>query len=466
MKIVRSTLLVLVASAILAPAAAAQDDAAQDDPEAVVREAYGLLSLDPDEPIDLEAFDQYFMDDAVVGFGTSMLEFVIMPVEEFIDDFSRGIRDGEIGGVGQAMIVDDVECFAGDQVAECFVRYRLVRPEMADEAGGQTVELTFIEGRWLIQSVSWVVDPEEGMLLEPDVSVAIQSIPTAARGFRPTPERTWDRVFPILGERMVRKGIKLPLPLGLGFVGTWKRMDVLLSNLEIAINGGERRSAELLDWGRVIATSWTAQAKFDVWLLPFLNFYGLFGRVDGETEIPFSFVGGELLEHVGAGDLCEGLRPPGYCFTTYSTTVYPPIGGWNFVVGLNPALGYKNFVVTVPTSMTWTDLDSQRWVRSFYLSPRLGLNVPTTGAGALTVFIGAAYLNADNYIEGEVTLPTDLPINGGLITVEYFVESGNADRWNYLVGFNWSLSERWSIHAEADAGGSRQGATASVNWRF
>jgi D-serine deaminase-like pyridoxal phosphate-dependent protein len=46
------------------------------------------------------------------------------------------------------------------------------------------------------------------------------------------------------------------------------------------------------------------------------------------------------------------------------------------------------------------------------------------------------------------------------------VWSDNSDRWNFLVGFNWAVSQRWNVHFEADAGGSRQGVTASATWRF
>jgi hypothetical protein len=464
MKIALSTVLVIVVvSSSMAPTATAQDD-----PEAVVRAAYSLLSFDPSRPLDRERLDAYFSDDAVVGFGTSLVEMAVMPVGRFLDDFEKAVREGDFGGVGHEMVLEDVYCWVLQTVTECFVRYRLVRPgaEVEEYAGGQTVQLGRFDGRWLIKSVAWVVDPEEGIMLEPDVAVALQVIPTATQGFRDTPERTWGRLLPIFGQRLVERGVSFPLPLGLGVLGTWKRMEVDLVNLEVAINDGERLPADLLKFGRTVATSWVLQAKFDMWLLPFLNAYGLFGRVDGETVIPMSFLGSDLLEHVGASDLCEGLRPAEACFKTYSFEVVPPIAGWNYVVGVNPALGVWNFFTNVPMTITWTDLEAGRWVRSIYVSPRIGLSVPTERAGALAVYIGVAYLNADNFIHGEVTLDTDLPVNEGQVKVEYFVDTNNSDRWNYLAGFSWSMSRRWSLHAEADAGGSRQGAVASLTWRF
>jgi hypothetical protein len=464
-KSAKSAILAVVVSTFLAPAAAAQED-----PEAVVRGAYGLLSIDPSRPTDRERFDEYFWEHAVVGFGTSLEDVVIMPSGQFYDDLGDLVRAGDYGGVGHEFVVSEVECRSVvDGVTKCFVGVRLEVPEeeAEDFLGAQTVILKRHDGRWLVDSEFWLVAPEAGISLGPDVTVALQMLPTAGSGFRPTPERAWDRVFPIFGDRLVKKGVSFPLPVGLAVLGTWKRQEIELDNLEVAFSGGEPLSGDLLKWGRSVASSWTAQAKLDLWLLPFLDVYAVVGRVGGETEMPFSFLGSDLLELVDAGDLCEGLRPSPTCFKTYSTTVYPPIAGWNYAFGLNPALGYKKFIVTIPTTFTWTDLDAGRWVKSLYVSPRIGLSVPADRAGALTVYIGAAYLTSNNFINGSITFDTDLPVPpDGRIEVEYWVDTKNKDPWNYLVGFNWSLSKKWSVHAEADAGGSRQGATASLTWRF
>jgi hypothetical protein len=464
MKIAPSIVLLVVVSTFPAPVATAQDD-----PEAVVRAIYSLLSLDPSRPMDRERLDEYFWDDAVVGFGTSLGDAVVMPVGRFFDDLEKTLRAGRVGGVGHTMDLEHLDCWPLGNVTQCFARYRLVRPgeEVEEFFGGMTFVLRLHDGRWLIDSVSWIVDPEEGIVIRPDVAVALQVVPTASRGFRRTPERTWDRVFPILGQKLVEKGVSFPLPVGVGLIGTWKKMDIELFNLEVALNDGERVPGDILEFGRSVATSGILQAKFDLWLLPFLNVYGLVGRVEGETEMPMSVLGSDLLELLGAGDLCEGMRPSPSCFKTYSTTVTPPIAGWNFVFGMNPALGLRNFFFLMPTTFTWTDLDVGRWVRSFYVSPRVGLSVPTERAGALSVYIGAAYLNADNFINGTVTLDTDLPVPpDGQVTIEYWVDTKNKDRWNYLVGFNWALSKRLSVHAEVDAGGSRQGTTGSLTFRF
>jgi hypothetical protein len=278
MKIAPSAALLVVVSTFPAPVATAQDD-----PEAVVRAVYSLLSIDPSRPMDRERLDEYFWDDASVGFGTSVEDAVVMPVGKFLDDLEKALRAGRFGGVGNTMDLENLDCWPLGSIAQCFAKYRLVRPgeEVEEFFGGQTFVLGFHDGRWLIDQVSWIVNPEEGIAIRADVAVAIQVVPTASRGFRSTPERTWDRVFPIWGQKLVQKGVSFPLPVGAGLVGTWKRMDIELFNLEVALNDGERIPGDILQFGRSVATSWILQAKFDLWLLPFLNAYGLVGRVEG-----------------------------------------------------------------------------------------------------------------------------------------------------------------------------------------
>ena len=351
----------------------------------------------------------------------------------------------------------------------CFVRYRFGVPgdEVEDVIGRRGITLRRRDDRWLVTSVTWVVQPPEEVEVEPSVDIGLLWLPTAAGGVRPTPGRTWDRALPILGRQVVERGFDLPLPYGAAVVGSWKRQDVDLFNLSVAFNDGPRTPIPFLAFGQPLADTFTAQLKFDFWLFPFLNVYALAGRVEGDSEIPFSFLGADLMDLIGTGDLCKGLRPPPACFQTFSATAVTDIGGDTYSLGLNPAVGYRQFFFTMPTTWTWTDLDTARWVESIYVSPRIGLAVPTERAGALSVYIGAAYLNADNFINGTITIDApNLPGAPNPLTIEYWVDSNNSDRWNYLVGFNWAVSNRWSVHTEADAGGSRQGFTLSVTWRF
>ena len=468
MKIALSTVFVVLT--FLPPAAMAQDNSIDDSPEGVVRAVYSLLSFDPNHPVDREKLGEYFADDAVVGFGTSLEDVAVMPFGKFAGEVEKRVQAGDVGGVGHTLDLEDVDCSPVSDVAMCFVRYRFGIPgdEAEDYIGKRSVVLKRRDGRWLITSVTWMVQPPGGVKLEPSVDIGLSWLPTAGKGIHPTPEATWDRALPLMGQKVVEKGFELPMPYGVAFVGAWKRQDIDLYDLSIRTSGGEWTTIPFPLFNQPSADTYTYQAKFDLWFLPFVNVFALVGRVEGESEIPLSFLGEDLMDLIGTGGLCDGLRPPEACFRTYSGTYRSEIGGDNFSIGLTPAIGYKDFFFTMPTTWTWTDLDtSDRVVESFYISPRIGLNVPTERAGGLSVYIGAAYLRAENFIVGDISLETSgMPGAEDGLTVEYSVWSDNSDRWNFLVGFNWSVSQRWNVHFEADAGGSRQGGTLSATWRF
>ena len=464
--------IVLFVSIFLAPAAIAQDTSTDGSPEEVVRAVYGMVSFDPNVPMDRGKLAEYFTDDAVVGFGRNIDDIVMMPLAEFADEVEKRIRAGEVGGAGYTLDLEEIRCSPIGEVATCFARYRfgVPRDDVEDYIGKRSIRLRKRDGRWLITDVIWVVTPPEEVEVEPTVDVALLWLPTADQGLQERPEAVWNRALPIMGQAVVEKGFNLPMPFGVGAVGAWKKQDIYLYDLSIRIPGGEWTTIPFPLFNDPYADTYTYQAKFDFWLFPFINVYGLLGRVEGDSIIPLSFIGSDLMDLIGTGGLCDGLRPPEACFRTYSGTYRGDISGTNFGLGINPAIGYKDFFFTMPTTWTWTDVDSSdRIVKSFYISPRIGLSVPTERAGALSVYIGAAYLKAENFITGDITIVEpgdDMPGAENGLTVEYSVWSDNLDRWNFLVGFNWSISKRWNIHFEADAGGSRQGGTFSATWRF
>jgi len=461
-----STLLAI--SMILIPAASAQTSSADESPEDVVRAAYASLSFDPNVPSDRATYVGYLADDSVVAYGTSPEDASVMPADEFLDKIQERVQAGEYGGVGHTMDLEEVQCWVVGEVAKCMVDYRRRDPAGEDLASTEGVLLKRIDGRWLITSINWLVRSLDETDIVPTIDPGLLAVPTAGRGLQPTLDAVWNRALPLLGKKVVAKGFSLPNPYGVALVGAWKRQDITLGDLSIRAGGSEWTTISFPLFEQPSADTFSYQAKFDFWLFPFLNVYALVGRVDGDSLIPVSFLGSDLMDLIGTGDLCDGLRPPAACYTTYSGTYTSDIGGDNVSIGLNPALGYKDFFFTMPVTWTWTDLDtSDRLVESFYLSPRIGLSVPTERSGALSVYIGAAYLKAENFIVGSIDLPTSgMPGAEDGLRVEYEVWADNTDRWNYLVGFNWAISTHWQLHAEADAGGSRQGATVSATWRF
>ena len=94
-------------------------------------------------------------------------------------------------------------------------------------------------------------------------------------------------LLPIFGEKVLERGYDLPKPAGamLGYI--YQKQDIELNNLAISF----RNEDELVDISELVSFSRTESkvhvytARFDVWILPFLNVYGIYNRVDSYTSI-------------------------------------------------------------------------------------------------------------------------------------------------------------------------------------
>lgn len=92
------------------------------------------------------------------------------------------------------------------------------------------------------------------------------------------------RMVPIWGEKVREKGFDLPLPFGIGANLVFMDQGIKLRNVKVGIGDPtvEIRGPAFSD---ARAHDRANTARLDVWLLPFANIYGIFGYINGETEL-------------------------------------------------------------------------------------------------------------------------------------------------------------------------------------
>ena len=191
------------------------------------------------------------------------------------------------------------------------------------------------------------------------------------------------------------------------------------------------------------ATSTTA--KVDVWLLPFLNVYGVAGYVDGETNASGFSVGGLPPE-------VASLLPSSFS-VAYSGPVY---GG-----GATLAVGSGNYFASLDANYTKSDLDiGDSTIEAFTLTPRIGIK-GSLGDLNGALYIGAQYQDVDENQNGTASFP----IAGNPVPVGYSVVSEAEEEWNYLIGFNIETSNNWNYGLEAGFS-DRTHVMATLNYRF
>jgi hypothetical protein len=174
----------------------------------------------------------------------------------------------------------------------------------------------------------------------------------------------------------------------------------------------------------------------DVWLLPFLNVFGLIGRVDIDTFVDFTQADIEGLP------IALGKLP-----VSFNGTVY---GG-----GFTLAYGTENWFTSVTTAWTTTNTsgDLKSSVSSTSVQPRIGLL-----RSNWRFWTGGMYLKTDEKHSGVFSLPV-------IGDVPFEIELESKDKWNYAVGAGYAFNDRVNLSLELGFG-NRTHTLFNFNVRF
>ncbi len=179
--------------------------------------------------------------------------------------------------------------------------------------------------------------------------------------------------------------------------------------------------------------------KFDVWLLPFLNVFAIFGQIDGETHIDLSNVG-------------IPLPPSAQMFAIdYDGDVY----GAGAVI----AVGGDRWFASVTGTFSDTSLGGSfnSSVEAVAIQPRLGLRLtPDT-----EFWIGGYFIQADESHSGII----DLDLGAGPIPIDFAVTLSEKDEFNFSFGAHTMFSKHWEATVEYGFG-DRDTMLANLAYRF
>jgi hypothetical protein len=279
--------------------------------------------------------------------------------------------------------------------------------------------------------------------------------------------RIWPHKLPIFGQKVTDLGFDLPNPYGVAALVVLLEQDVSLSDLRVKLSddSGEPVEVPFVTIGTSDVKTVTAEAKFDFWLFPFLNVFAFVGHIDGEAFVPI-IVPGEatlkaLLPEIGAR--CDDppgtpLRPE-LCDQDVIILDNTSYQGTNVGVGLTLAAGFGRWFVALPVSYSESNLSNTNdFVHAFQGSARFGFHVPYRKSGAFALYLGTTYLDTQQDITGTVSFDS--------LSIDYTIHQEAAEPWNYLAGFNWTITPKWWFQAEFGFGGTRKNLITSVNYRW
>lgn len=246
------------------------------------------------------------------------------------------------------------------------------------------------------------------------------------------------RTFPLW--QSIAKGKELPPPYGIRALYYWQNHDYDLTSLGVssAMMPAIGAMASGLDTSTMDVENDVTQmgAQLEVWLLPFLQVYGVIGHVDGETEVDMS------RNPVAAG---MGLNKMN---VDYDGMVY----------GFGATLAYSIDYVFLALNgvITSTDLEQESSVDCYIVRPMIGAK-----RGPLSAWVGAMYQDAQEEHKGDLVLPT----LQGPLPVSYDLELDETDPWNFIVGAEYEITQNWFVMAEVGLGGRTQ-VEAAVGYKF
>ncbi len=266
------------------------------------------------------------------------------------------------------------------------------------------------------------------------------------------------RKLPIWGEKARAKGYELPLPFGTGVNQVFMAQDIELRNVKVGI-GAPIIEIEGLDFEDAQSHDSATTARLDLWLLPFANIYGIFGYINGETELDLDI--GRIL---GGLPPVPGLPPivaPGG-----TTDLNIDYNGVTYGGGLTLAGGYKNFFASVDGNYTYSNVDVvDGKIRVYTISPRVGMLFnPESVPGSLALWVGAMWMRYRQTITDDINLQ-EIDDRLPSVEIDFELDVKNDKPWNFLFGSQWEITKRWQFVAEGGVG-NRQQVLTGLYFRF
>jgi len=299
----------------------------------------------------------------------------------------------------------------------------------------------------------------------------------------------YNYTFPILGQGAYKKGFDIPYPAGIMGNYMWLKQNIIIDNLQLGLKTDDvdipLTDVNFIEFGDNINKSYSINVRPDLWILPFLNVYGILGYGDSNTEV--NIVAPIELQSI----VDQGLNTAGF--------------------GVMAAGGVGPIWFSVDANWTWSKpelLDTPVLVN--VLGIRMGHtfvfnNKPERN---IALWAGTMYMKMSSDTSGEIKLIDALPPEAwerrdaivdnyynwynneatpvqkiaadrvltpiveridsadGESIIRYGMEKQVQQKWNGTIGGQFQLNKRWMFRSEVGFIGNRKSFLASINYRF
>lgn len=237
-------------------------------------------------------------------------------------------------------------------------------------------------------------------------------------------------VFPIWGKKAREKGYYLPLPMGVALNYIYMKQGIDFADVMVSL-GGEDMAVEGVEFYDPVRKDNIGIFRADLWVFPFLNFYGMAGYLGGNIKTGVFIPG--------------GLAPDPAGMTVDADIEY---NGYTYGFGLDVAGGYESLFFLLDTNFGWTRVDvSDVPITTFAFSPKAGILLEDKELfGRGTIWLGAMYLNFNMTVNGSIATDDISPGLGDILgadSLDYSAKISPVGKWNMLIGGSWEITPHW-----------------------
>jgi len=324
--------------------------------------------------------------------------------------------------------------------------------------------------------------------------------------------------LPIWGAKAAAKGFNLPYSAGVSVNYLQQESALIIDNLYVGFNNGPMYDLdEIIRFDESTARAAALTVRPDVWILPFLNIYGLFGKAKTSTEI-------------SAGLYLPDTADVWKEITSFSTKAEFDAVTAGF--GITPTIGVGGGWLALDMNCAWTDVSAlDKPVFTFVFGPRAGktfkfkkpertiaiwaggfrvkFSSQTNGSLNLSELVNTDELQGkvdDGFVKVEETsaqveewwdgltpLEQKNPLNvakyetanrtltaaSNLLTaadgalnddksasVQYSLDKTLKDKWNFIVGSQFQVNKHLMFRAEVGFLASRTQFMGGIQYRF
>lgn len=325
-------------------------------------------------------------------------------------------------------------------------------------------------------------------------------------------------LLPIWGDKATKAGFSLPYSAGLSIQYVWQKSELTIDQLSIGFNNGPLYNlSEIVRFNKAISEASGINVRPDVWVLPFLNVYGVLAKAYPSTAVDFSV---HLPDETGTWEQVAA-------FNTKANFEASSLG-----FGMTPTVGVGGGFLALDMNVTWNDIaELEKPAFAFIFGPRFGksfklkkpnstfafwagafrlkLNSGTTGSIRLDEVIDTNGLQAkvdaglqavgekqeqvDTWWTGLTPLEQNNPVNraryetanraltaaGGFFngldyalndenynSVQYSLDKRPKNMWNLVMGMQYQYNKHWMIRMEYGFAGTRNQFIGGLQYRF